>query len=55
MAELSMTALTDAVNGQFLSTLAQLSVRHEALLFRMEVKDRPSPRHRSGGVKLRAA
>ena len=30
-------------------------VRHEALLFRMEVKDRPSPRRRSGGVKLEAA
>jgi hypothetical protein len=26
-------------------------VRHEALLFRMEVRDRPSPRRRSGGVK----
>jgi hypothetical protein len=30
-------------------------VRHEALLFRMEVRDRPSPRRRSGGVKLKAA
>jgi hypothetical protein len=30
-------------------------VRHEALLLRMEVKDRPSPRRRSGGVKLEAA
>jgi hypothetical protein len=29
-------------------------VRHEALMFRMEVKDRPSPRRRSGGVKLEA-
>jgi hypothetical protein len=27
-------------------------VRREALLFRMEVRDRPSPRRRSGGVKL---
>jgi len=27
-------------------------VRHEALLFRMEVKDRPFLRRRSGGVKL---
>jgi hypothetical protein len=35
--------------------LALISVRHEALLFRMEVEDRPSPRRRSGGVKLRAA
>jgi hypothetical protein len=30
-------------------------VRHEALLFRMEVRDRPSPRRRSGEVKLEAA
>ena len=30
-------------------------VRHEALLFRMEVRDRPSPCRRSGGVKLEAA
>ncbi len=30
-------------------------VRHEALLFRMEVRDRPSPRRRSGGAKLEAA
>src|SRR6476660_292301 len=29
-------------------------VRHEALLFRMEVRDRPSPRRRSGGVKVEA-
>ena len=35
--------------------LAQFSVRHEALLVRMEVRDRPSPRRRSGGVKLREA
>jgi hypothetical protein len=32
-----------------------LMVRHEALLIRMEVEDRPSPRRRSGGVKLEAA
>jgi hypothetical protein len=32
-----------------------LMVRHEALLFRMEVRDRPSPCRRSGGVKLEAA
>jgi hypothetical protein len=31
-----------------------LVVRHEALLVRMEVKDRPSPCRRSGGVKLEA-
>ena len=30
-------------------------VRHEALLFRMGVRDRPSPCRRSGGVKLGAA
>jgi len=35
--------------------LDDLLVRHEALLLRMEVKDRPSPRCRSGGVKLEAA
>jgi hypothetical protein len=32
--------------------LARNWVRHEALLFRMEVRDRPSPCRRSGGVKL---
>ena len=32
-----------------------LLVRHEALLLRMEVKDRPSPRCRSSGVKREAA
>jgi hypothetical protein len=32
-----------------------LLVRHEALLIRMEVEDRPSPRRRSGRVKLEAA
>ena len=36
-------------------SLQKLMVRHEALLFRMEVKDRPSPRRRSGGVKLEEA
>ena len=30
-------------------------LRHEALLFRMGVRDRPSPRRRSGRVKLEAA
>lgn len=30
-------------------------MRHEALLFRMEVKDRPSHPRRSGEVKLEAA
>ncbi|MFE4869883.1 hypothetical protein [Streptomyces sp. NPDC056682] len=32
-----------------------LSVRHEALLFRTEVEDHPSPRRRIGEVKLEAA
>jgi len=31
------------------------NVRHEALFVRVEVKDRPSPCRRSGGVKLEAA
>jgi len=30
-------------------------LRHEALSFRMEVRDHPSARRRSGGVKLEAA
>jgi len=30
-------------------------LRHEALSFRMEVKDRPSLRRRSGELKLEAA
>jgi len=33
----------------------RIRLRHEALLSRMEVRDRPSPRRRSGGVKLEAA
>jgi hypothetical protein len=37
------------------STLGSFLVRHEALLLRVEVRDRPSPRRRSGGVKLEAA
>ena len=35
--------------------LTRIRLRHEALLSRMEVRDRPSPRRRSGGVKLEAA
>jgi hypothetical protein len=38
-----------------MDVLLPLRVRHEALLFRMEVRDRPSPRRRSGGAKLEAA
>jgi transposase len=37
------------------STLVIIWVRREALSLRMEVRDRPSPRRRSGGVKLEAA
>ena len=37
------------------SILVIVWVRREALSLRMEVKDRPSPRRRSGGVKLEAA
>jgi hypothetical protein len=48
-----MGELFDGVRAP--STLGSFLVRHEALLFRMEVRDRPSPRRRSGGVKLEAA
>ena len=37
------------------SILVIIWVRREALSLRMEVEDRPSPRRRSGGVKLEAA
>ena len=37
------------------SILVIIWVRREALSLRMGVKDRPSPRRRSGGVKLEAA
>src|SRR4051794_41178569 len=37
------------------TALTRIRLRHEALLSRMEVRDRPSPRRRSGGVKLEAA
>ena len=45
------------VRPKFWSRLANgpLMGAHEALLFRLEVRDRPSPRRRSGGVKLEAA
>ena len=48
-----MGELFDGVRAP--STLGSFLVRHEALLFRMEVRDRPSPRRRSGGVKREAA
>jgi hypothetical protein len=46
------------VTWTWLSTrfvMARMWVRHGALAFRIEVRDRPSPRRRSGGVKLEAA
>ncbi|HEV8559148.1 MAG TPA: hypothetical protein VGR06_22600 [Actinophytocola sp.] len=42
-------------NGQFVLVLAHFAVRHEALLVRMEVRDRPLLGRRSGLVKLEAA
>jgi hypothetical protein len=35
--------------------ITERDVRHEALVVRMQVKDRPSSRRRSGGMKLEAA
>jgi hypothetical protein len=35
--------------------LRRVPVRHEALIVQMEVRDRPSLRRRSGGVKLEVA
>jgi hypothetical protein len=35
--------------------MSEVLVRHEALLFRMEVKDHPLSCRRSGGMKLEAA
>src|SRR5690625_681977 len=35
--------------------LEEHQLRHEALIIRMEVRDRPLPCRRSGGVKLEAA
>jgi hypothetical protein len=37
------------------AVVTDIWVRHEALLFRVEVRDRPSSRRRSGGMKLEAA
>jgi hypothetical protein len=45
---------THIVTG-LIHVLEYIWVRHEARLFRMEVKDRPFPCRRSGGVKLEAA
>jgi len=41
--------------AELYAELGRLGLRHEALSLRMEVRDRPSPRRRSGGVKLEAA
>ena len=56
----SMTDVLDALLEEQLQrrrarVLTRTRLRHEALLSRMEVRDRPSPRRRSGGVKLEAA
>jgi len=45
----------DLVEAVARSILVIIWVRREALSLRMEVKDRPSPRRRSGGVKREAA
>ena len=47
--------ITVTVVIDFIHVLEYVWVRHEARLFRMEVKDRPFPCRRSGGVKLEAA
>jgi glutamate decarboxylase len=46
---------TAELESRCVNILASLWVRREALSLRMEVRDRPSPRRRSGGVKLEAA
>ncbi len=50
---LALLARTDAAKNIEIVVLRH--VRHEALLFRMGVRDRPSPCRRSGGVELEAA
>ena len=50
-----MPAWLDHLTGQRGLALAHFPVRHEALLVRMEVRDRPFPRRRGGGVKLEEA
>ena len=54
-AEAARRTVTVTVVIDFIHVLEYLWVRHEALLLRMEVKDRPFPCCRSGGVKLEAA
>ena len=54
-AEAAARGVTVTIVIDFIHVLEYLWVRHEARLFRMEVKDRPFPCRRSGGVKLEAA
>ena len=54
-AQAAARGITLIILVDFIHVLEYLWVRHEARLFRMEVKDRPFPCRRSGGVKLEAA
>ena len=54
-AEAARRGVTVTIVIDFIHVLEYLWVRHEARLFRMEVRDRPFPCRRSGGVKLEAA
>ena len=54
-AQAAARGITLVILIDFIHVLEYLWVRHEARLFRMEVKDRPFPCRRSGGVKLEAA
>jgi len=54
-AQAGARGVTITILIDFIHVLEYLWVRHEARLFRMEVKDRPFPCRRSGGVKLEAA
>jgi hypothetical protein len=54
-AEAARRDVTIHIVIDLIHVLEYLWVRHEARLFRMEVKDRPFPCRRSGGVKLEAA
>ena len=54
-AEAARRSVTVTIVIDFIHVLEYLWVRHEARLFRTEVKDRPFPCRRSSGVKLEAA
>jgi hypothetical protein len=54
-AEAARRGVTISIVIDLIHVLEYLWVRHEARLFRMEVKDRPFPCRRSSGVKLEAA